>query len=421
MEVLLNKKLILLFRAHAGQIKKGGWPVLIRKLRKFLVMLFLLPLTIPSVLLIRTLRPLVLIRFDPFSSEVIGIFAAVVELYLCRRDAGLDNQRTFDIFYHNRQPCNTQLKKMWDRTLRVWSLAGPVDALNRALQGSKDHVISWPEFADRDTLGLLPRTPAHLSFTPGEECLGREELQAMGIPERAPFVCFHSRDSSYKEVTAPNSDPHIYSQRDSSIHNHVLAAEEMTRRGYYAIRMGAVVKETLKTKNPMVIDYAIKHRSDFMDIYLCAKCYFYIGDETGLNRIPTIFRRPLANLNVIPIDQIHTSGPKDLFILKKLWQREKNRFMPFRSIFDYGYNDFTVAEQYERVGIEPVENTAEEITALAVEMDERLRGTWQTTQEDEELQKRFWSLFKPNIKERHGIIESRIGADFLRQNKELLV
>ncbi len=58
------------------------------------------------------------------------------------------------------------------------------------------------------------------------------------------------------------------------------------------------------------------------------------------------------------------------------------------------------------------------INQVTIEMDERLKGTWQTTEEDEALQQRFWSLFKSS--DWHGVIRSRIGRDFLRQNKELL-
>ena len=416
-EVRFKKGISPFFRYHASQIKQGGWSVLLRKLRKFLAML----LSIPAVLMIRALRPLVLIRFGPLKSDVIGYLAANTELYLCRRDAGLDNQRAFDIFYHLIPVSNQQLKKMWDRTLRVSSLAGPIDMLNRTLPGGKSHAIPWPEIPDIDIHGLLPRTPVHLSFTPEEERLGREGLQAIGIPEEAPFICFHQRDSEYQRIAYPNRGPHRgYDYRDSSIHNHVPAAEEMTRRGYFTIRMGAIVKEPLQTANPMIIDYATNYRSDFMDIFLCANCYFYIGDESGFNRVPSVFRKPLANLNVIPIDLIHTQGPNDLFILKKLRLREEGRFLKFSEIFDRGANCFVRTEQYEEAGIEPVENTAEEITALAVEMDERLKGTWQTSEEDEELQKRFWSLFKPSVEGMHGLIESRIGAEFLRRNRELL-
>ena len=76
------------------------------------------------------------------------------------------------------------------------------------------------------------------------------------------------------------------------------------------------------------------------------------------------------------------------------------------------------AERYERLGIEPVENTPEEITALTKEMDERLNGTWQTTEEEEALQRRFWSLFKRD--ELNGVFYLRIGSAFLRENRALL-
>ena len=76
------------------------------------------------------------------------------------------------------------------------------------------------------------------------------------------------------------------------------------------------------------------------------------------------------------------------------------------------------ARQYEEDGIELIENTPEEIESLAIEMDERLKGTWHTTYEDEELQKRFWDVFPKS--ELHGEIKSRIGSEFLRENRDML-
>lgn len=68
--------------------------------------------------------------------------------------------------------------------------------------------------------------------------------------------------------------------------------------------------------------------------------------------------------------------------------------------------------------IEIIDNTPEEITTLVMEKDQRLKGEWQTTKEDEELQRRFWALFKPS--ELNQVFLSRIGAEFLCQNRELL-
>ena len=59
-------------------------------------------------------------------------------------------------------------------------------------------------------------------------------------------------------------------------------------------------------------------------------------------------------------------------------------------------------------------------------MEDRLNGRWITTSEDEELQLRFWALFDDiEVHYRggeplHGVIGSRIGAEFLRSNQNLL-
>jgi len=55
---------------------------------------------------------------------------------------------------------------------------------------------------------------------------------------------------------------------------------------------------------------------------------------------------------------------------------------------------------------------------VSIEMHERLNGTWEITEEDEVLQKRFWDMFPKS--ELHGEFRARIGAEFLRQNSALL-
>jgi hypothetical protein len=52
-------------------------------------------------------------------------------------------------------------------------------------------------------------------------------------------------------------------------------------------------------------------------------------------------------------------------------------------------------------------------------MDERLNGTWETSDDDEELQRSFWSFWNMG-KGSEPLLLCRIGADFLRQNRELL-
>lgn len=404
---------------HARDIRGGGLAVILRKARASVSLVAQVPLLV-AIVLIRALRPLVLIRFGPLRSERIGHFTANTELYLCERDLGMFGRRTIDIFYHSSPICNQQLKKMWDRTLRVWRFARWLDRTNRMLPGGEKHVIPMP--SDLDIYGLLKRTSVHLSFTSEEENLGQEALRQLGIPESVPFVCFSARDLAYLESLFPGREWRYHNYRDCSIHNCVPAAEELVRRGYFAVRMGAIIKEALKISNPRIIDYAANgSRTDFMDIFLCARCRFFIGAAGGLNAVPRIYRRPLAFTNVVPLGRDHllaTCGPNNLFIPKKLWFRESGRFLTFRETLQFGADRFLRTEQYEQLGVEVVENTPEEITALVIEMDERLLGTWRTTEEDEELQQRFWSVFDLNHMCDNELL--RIGAGFLRRNRDLL-
>ena len=160
----------------------------------------------------------------------------------------------------------------------------------------------------------------------GADLVGKVEA---GIPEDAPYICFLARDSSYLNTSFPNQNSDGHNCRDTSIHSHVPAAQEMTRRGYFAVRMGAIVKERLETSNPMIVDYATKHRTDFMDIYLASKCRFFIGDPTGFTCIPWLFRRPSVNVNFIPVEFMHSWDPNLIGIPKKLWLRNERRLMTF--------------------------------------------------------------------------------------------
>lgn len=404
-----------LFRRQLEEVRGGGPPALRRKCSELLMIL----LAMPAALIIRALRPLVLIRTGQLVSERIGHFAANTEMYLCRRDAGLDNRRAIDIFYTAPSVSNRQLKKMWGRALHICRLAGPLDKANRSLPGSHIHTINLVvPGGDRDTHGLLANSKPHLSFTGEEERRGLAALRQLGVPDGARFICFCSRDPAYLKATTPEWDCRHLDYRDSNIHRYVPAEEEMARRGYYSLRMGAIVQEALSTTNPMIIDYATRYRSDFMDIFLNAKGYFAIYDTVGLNAIPKIFRRPVAYVNIVPLEHAPSWLPDDLFIPKLLRKRDEHRFLSFREMLDITAGRFPTSEDYEKLGIEVVENTPEEITDLAVEMDERLAGRWQTTGEDEDLQRRFWSLFKGSPL--HGIVLSRIGARFLRRNARLL-
>ena len=402
------------------QICNGGFPVLLRKINKLFILLIKVSFAIffiPAILVIRILSPFILIRFGSLASSRIGHYAANTEMYMCERDAGIQPQKARDYFFNGGLVCNKQLYLMWNRTLRINKLTKYFHIANKLVPGGKNHTISV-SCHDRDIHNLYERTSPHLKFTEEKERKGYIELKKMGIPQNAKFILFHARGPAYLKAIYQNGDWYYHNYRDSDINNFNHAAELLAERGYYVIRMGAAPEKALSLNNPRIIDYACLYRTEFMDIFLGAKCQFYIGDSCGINAIPYIFRKPVASTNLVPLEYAPTWSSKDLFIPKKHWLENKKRFMTFSEIFNSGAGRFLQTQKCEQAGISLIENSPEEIAVLAVEMDERLKGTWESTEEDEKLQRRFWDLFPKS--ELHGEIFSRIGAEFLRQNQELL-
>ena len=114
---------------------------------------------------------------------------------------------------------------------------------------------------------------------------------------------------------------------------------------------------------------------------------------------------------------IHMWTLNGLVIFKKFLLRNEDRYMTFPELMDFEFGGIDTNEILSKMNLEVIENTPEEIRDVSIEMDKRLAGTWETTDSDEELQDKFWALFGPNKLRSPDL---RIGAQYLRQNKDLL-
>ena len=241
----------------------------------------------------------------------------------------------------------------------------------------------------------------------------------MGIPPGSPIVCFHSWDLSYAKVREPGADYWEHANRVSDIDTFIPAIKELVARGYYAIRMGKVVNKPFMFKHPQVIDYGMSSwKSEFADLYLISRCHFYLGTSCGLDAVASFFRKEWVIVNLYSINIAHAWSPKYLYIFKKLWLMKEKRFLTFKQIIDSKIGYSINPKFYKNAGIEVISNTSEEIFDVIIEKEERMRGTWQTNDEYEELQRRYWSLFKPD--HLNKVFKTRLGSKFLLQNKHLL-
>ena len=92
--------------------------------------------------------------------------------------------------------------------------------------------------------------------------------------------------------------------------------------------------------------------------------------------------------------------------------------MKFKEIIESGAGYFYHSDDFLNHGIELIENSPEEISEVVIEMDKRLDGTWEDSDEDELMQKKFWDLFP--IDNENKVFRCRIGRNYLRENANLI-
>ena len=419
----------IFIRRQITQIRQGGRSVVARKLKQALRALPLSPLYLIAVLpilLIRLVRPFVLIRFGSLHSERIGVFTQVPEIHLCERDAHINQPagKYIDIWYFGAWISNKQLALMWRRIFRVWPLGliKPLQSANRLIPGGDQHAIKKNNA--RDTHNLFDRFPAHLQFTAREESFGQDELARLGVPKGSKFVCLLARDGSFQTAATPGKDWSYHDYRNMDVNRFTLVSRQLASLGCFVLRMGSVVKQRLEFEDPQVIDYATSGmRSDFMDIYLGAKCEFCVTVGSGWDGIPYIFRRPIVYVNLVPLGGIYTFSSRYINITKRHWSIKNNRELTLREIISRGLHLCYHADDYQSQGVTLIENTSDEIRDVTIEMFERLNGTWKPHKDDEALQKRFWEIFSKDAvpaflgRPLHGEIRARFGAAFLRNNQ----
>ena len=430
---------------HFVQIRMGGVKVIAKKLRSLIYLLLQTPvylLSIPLIIILRLINSWYLIRWGELDSNRIGHFSVFTEIYCCKRDAGINtpSQKYLDLFYMKKFVCNKQLEKMWRRSLIIlpaWLLR-PLSRVNSFfclfISSFKEHEVLITKSliinSYNDINNLLEKFPTHISFIPKEELEGEEILKKFGLAKDAKFVCLHVRDTGYlnRHIKHEYMDERwqYHGHRDGDIDKYVLAAEELARREYYVFRMGKNVLKPLKSSNPKVIDYANSEMSnDFMDIYLSAKCYFFISPGSGMDGVSIIFSRPVAYIGHVPFGNFArkwNNNKKTLVLTKHHINKKNQQELTISEIFSANVALAYTSGEYKLNDVELKENSPEEIRDLVIEMDERLNGHWKETKEDLLLQKRFWSIFEDrikrlNLKPMHEKMKLRYGAKFLRENQ----
>jgi len=272
-----------------------------------------------------------------------------------------------------------------------------------------------------DRLETWAREQPVLQFTEGEVLVGKSLQKELLGDDSKPFVCIGIAERIYyeqKNATEHEVESHLdlYSCMPDW-KNYIGCTEALSGQKIQTVRMGQFVSERLTdiAESP-IIDYASTTRSEFGDIWLLANCKFVIAGATGVWWIASAFNKPTVLTDSYSLNY-SSFGKNDLNTLQLAWGRTDKKLMPFDWII--AHNDWAQRRDLIQGDFEIVKNTAEEITEVVLEMNQRIDGTWVETDEDIELQERFKKLRQnqPPWKVQQSV---RIGAAFLRRYKHLL-
>ena len=271
-------------------------------------------------------------------------------------------------------------------------------------------------------MAIWSETPPTLKFTDDERKRGTEIRKNLAPDPTKPFVCIALPEKSYYEVKFRKEHPassstDLYSQIPSW-KTYFGCIKYLSDVGIEVIRMGQIVDSEFPTDNCGIIDYAVRSRSELGDIWLLANCKFVIaGAGTGLYWPSSAFNRPSLLTDSYAL--FNTSyGQQDIKTPQLAWSRSEKKLLSFSWMMEQG-EGWGLKKSLIDGDIELIKNTAEEITEVVLEMNQRIDGTWIETDEDIELQERFRELRKvvPQWQVQQSV---RIGAAFLRRYKHLL-
>jgi putative glycosyltransferase (TIGR04372 family) len=220
----------------------------------------------------------------------------------------------------------------------------------------------------------------------------RSDLYAKyGIPADKPIAVVHVRESGWWRAA-------YHDFRNASISNYIEAINFLIARGFFVVRIGDATMTPADCASPDFLDLARSPSFvDGEDACLIAYCSLYIGQTSGpyslaaiMGKDAIITNEPGAYIGRWVHDE--ETDPLMLVLYKTNVSRaDGHRF----SLLDILFRQVRhTAEEYERDGIDLVENTSEEILLTVQEYLARRSGAWDLTPDRarDEVLNLVWSM-----------------------------
>jgi putative glycosyltransferase (TIGR04372 family) len=381
--------------------------------------LFLTFISMPVLILILLISPIFRIRFGYLDANRIGHFCFDLGYFIFQKNNRAQSKGSTNVFFLRGPVSNVFLKALAKQYFFVHPLVGILVFVLKGFPRGLGLIVEPQRTitGSRDTKGMFAKSSFHINFLDSQTSTGYRYLESCGVDPNDRWVCLCVRDSAYLNTFLPKTtgDWTYHDFRDSDIDNYLTAAEYLAEEGVKVFRMGKTVSKPMPSSHPSIIDYASsEQRSDFLDVWLIANCYFCISTNLGLDAVSLVFKRPLLIVNALPLMHIQ-SYHESIFVPKHLHSEDTGLHFGIKEYVETQWNN---TDAYRKARIRVSDLQPSEITAVTKEMNERLKGCWTETTDEYALQQKFWQIMRENKRytECHDWIHpsARIGQEFLR-------
>lgn len=376
---------------------------------------------------IRVIRPLATIRFRNLPADEIGPLTVVSQHYLRIRESR-PKSRQFD-FWYLKESVKVSNKFMLDFVASQIKIHRSrfielIAAWSEKLPGAERHQIE-----SEIRLTLLERVGSKLRLPELDRDSASQYVRQIGIDTNKEFIALMVRDGAYKsDILQANthlrSDKELY--RNQDVNDYLQAAEKFASMGVQVVRMGAKVERAFESRSPLVVDYATSgKRTEAADIFLASECSMCISTNLGFDHISALSGKLRVITNQALIWQVSTLFySTDVFILQRFADSKTGRMLTLSESLQV--SEIRNLDWYHKVierGFKFVRNTPSEILEASIEGWQRRKSQWVGSDQDAELQARFWHIydqFFPDHKGRFLNGRPHVGASFLRGNESWL-
>ncbi len=380
----------------------------------------------PCILLI---SPFILFRFGFFHSDRLGHFAVNTEIFFCEEKYFKRiNIPTFDFYYFPTKPCNLHLAKMISIKVNIFPkfLIRPFCLISRSFDFLSPHVTGRSSNSDYDTNHVLDKVKLQLGLSRQEIQKGNKVLKKLKLNHKK-IICVGVRDNSYLKKKYTKQDFRYHDHRNDKIEKYIPGIKFLLKKGYTVFRMGSITNKKLNIKHKNFLDYSNnKIKSDFMDVYIAYNCKLFISNNTGLDALGVMFRKPILHIGSLPLGAISTFSDRYYNTFSNYFSLKKKRNLKLSEIFDLNLQYLWKKKDFQKNKIRIVHPSKLEILKYFSETISIIESK-KRNKKDIILEKKFKVQFSKYIikkkdgdKNYHNKIKTKVLSSFLNFNKHFL-